>query len=301
MSSSVEPQIARRRIPPLVAYNLRRAVVSLPEHMCTRNRPLQERTLFYELPSFFHLQPRPDIGRHLEQMLALVWGENTTGWCDAGYIYNDYSSQELLDRACDAGDSELYLFEIGVGLNCGIGAQQIGYARRADCDFFVKPTLAARLTAISNEIEARYTAHGSATLSALLATMRAHKAREDAERRTTGDPDKHISEQLAAKDLERADYQRALRRLEGAVISGTNPLPTFNPFTSFAEMPQQAITLLEEAARMRLTERQRKLATSSAMAAARADEPISLNRLIAAWKPRRELRDFVFALEGGPA
>src|SRR3989344_6100072 len=54
---------------------LYRAIVLLPDAMCARDSPLQERWVFFDCPA----ATRPGI--HLEALLSMAWNVSTTGWC----------------------------------------------------------------------------------------------------------------------------------------------------------------------------------------------------------------------------
>jgi hypothetical protein len=64
------PLSGGRRIPITALGNgvICRAIVSLPASLTEPDRPLQERVVFFEAPA------RQGAGRHLEKVLASVWG-----------------------------------------------------------------------------------------------------------------------------------------------------------------------------------------------------------------------------------
>lgn len=152
--------IATPRIVPITALGnglLHRAIVSLPQHMTERDKPLQERIVFFEVPA------GTDVGRgeYLEKLLAVTWGIDTTNWCENGYLYNINTTQDLYSYAFGLEDTgELRLFETGCGgdLMPAIGPNRIHYARAADVDMFVPPKVAARLRELSEVIEDLYAA-----------------------------------------------------------------------------------------------------------------------------------------------
>lgn len=115
-----------------------RAFVSLPAELCQRDRPLQERTVFFEAEYNYAQQSNTGAARALEQLLALAWGVDTTGWCEDGLIYNLWRERELLDNAYSEGGDER-LLEIGCG------PEGVTYAKAADVDLFVTPRNRARL------------------------------------------------------------------------------------------------------------------------------------------------------------
>jgi hypothetical protein len=118
------------------SMTLYRAIVSLPDHMTEYARRAQERIVFFDLPV------GKNAGRHLEQILSAVWGIDTAGWVECGFIYNINSEHELLSEhafgAADTGD--LRLFETGA-----YGGNVI-YADLDDVDLFVPPCVRARLS-----------------------------------------------------------------------------------------------------------------------------------------------------------
>lgn len=152
------PTTALKRIPRPLAITslgngiLHRAIVSLPNHMTERDRPLQERIVFFEAPS------SAGAAAHLEQLLAAAWCIDTANWCDNGYIYNINSVNELYAHAFGGElTGELRLFEVGAGGDeFGVGPDRIHYARAWDVDFFVPPRVAGRLLDLSDMIEQLY-------------------------------------------------------------------------------------------------------------------------------------------------
>ena len=110
---------------------LYRAIVSLPDSMCERDRPLQERWVFFECPG--DTQP----GDRLEALLALAWNIDTTSWCDRGLIYNVSEASELIVQG-DA-DDDTALFE------CEWGNGGTKHVHPRDVDFYCTPRVRARL------------------------------------------------------------------------------------------------------------------------------------------------------------
>lgn len=133
---------------------LHRAIVSLPDALTSRDRPIQERRVFFEAPRGEH------PSRHLEKLLALAWGVDTARWAEWGYIYNVDDAYALASDSFAAGDDtgDLCLFETGCGGDIGIGPQRIHYARAADIDLFVTPAKAERLRSTMAYIELLYAA-----------------------------------------------------------------------------------------------------------------------------------------------
>lgn len=124
-----------RAIPPSL-YGVHCAVVSLPDQLCDRNRPLQERYVFFEA--------KGEPGAHLEKLLALTWDVDTRGWCEAGWIYNVRSAHDRMADGMGEGNSRI--FECGWG-----GPEGITYIDRADCDYLVTPRMRSRLEAAHAE------------------------------------------------------------------------------------------------------------------------------------------------------
>ncbi|SFF15044.1 hypothetical protein [Paracidovorax wautersii] len=128
------PPKSRRPTPAHYLANgkLYRAIVSLPQYMCRRDRPLQERWVFFDCCT-----RRP--AEHLESLLTTIWGADTHGWADAGLIYNVTEASDLI--AQNDADDDTALFERAWGSE---GTQ---YVAPADVDFFVRPEVRAVLEA----------------------------------------------------------------------------------------------------------------------------------------------------------
>ena len=90
---------------------LYRAIVSLPDSMCERDRPLQERWVFFDCPG------NTNPGERLEALLALAWNTDTTSWCDIGLIYNVSEASELIAQVFGA--------EVGSHARSAFGVAQI--------------------------------------------------------------------------------------------------------------------------------------------------------------------------------
>ena len=58
---------------------LYRAIVSLPNGLCERDRPMQERIVFFEGPYDFMQRSNAGAAEVLEKLLALAWSADTTG------------------------------------------------------------------------------------------------------------------------------------------------------------------------------------------------------------------------------
>ena len=128
------PPKSRRPTPAhyLASGKLYRAIVSLPNHMCGRDRPLQERWVFFDCG-------HGDPATRLERLLSSIWGVNTVGWAYAGLIYNLVEASELIEQ--NDADDDTALFE------CAWGAGGTQYVSPSDVDFFVRPEVRALLEA----------------------------------------------------------------------------------------------------------------------------------------------------------
>jgi len=118
----------------LTCGRLYRAIVSLPPELCPLDEPLHERIVFFD-------GPRTDPADHLETLLAHAWNIQTTGWAEAGFIYNISPAFDLTQEGLSE-DPGARLFELSWG-----GPEGIGYADPARVDLFVAPVLKARLQA----------------------------------------------------------------------------------------------------------------------------------------------------------
>mgnify|MGYP007089699630 CR=1 FL=1 len=160
MSAGLPCALLRRQGAPwfneIPVGKLCRAFVSLPPQLCPVGRPMAERTVFFEC--------KPGVGaaQHLEQLLALAWCVDTTGWAEKGFIYNVFSAAELMrerwspDDDDDGDESPLVLFECGWGGPGGIGPEHTHYSRVQDCDLFVTPRVWMVLVSALAEIELLY-------------------------------------------------------------------------------------------------------------------------------------------------
>ena len=110
---------------------LYRAIVSLPRDMCERDRPLQERWVFFDCPT--GETPHP----HIEALLALAWNVSSIGWCDRGIIQGITEASDLIAQG-DA-DDDTALFE------CECGSEGTKHVALHDVDFFCTPRVRARL------------------------------------------------------------------------------------------------------------------------------------------------------------
>lgn len=131
-SPSPRPPVGRPHPAHYQAHGrLYRAIVSLPDSMCERDRPLQERWVFFDCPT--NVEP----GHRLECLLHMAWNISTIGWCDRGYIYNLTEASALI--AQNDADDDTALFE------CGWGAGGTQHVALHDVDFFCTPRVRARL------------------------------------------------------------------------------------------------------------------------------------------------------------
>lgn len=133
---------------------LHRAYVALPGSLCGRDRPMQERTVFFETA-------HGCAYAHLQRLLALAWGVDTSDWAGRGCIYNCHSARDLYANNTSCAPllrnaADLRLFECGWGGPDGIGAERVHYSRAAECDLVVTPRVHARLSAALAEIERLY-------------------------------------------------------------------------------------------------------------------------------------------------
>lgn len=142
---------------------LHRAIVAEPQ--LGWSGPYTERVVFFESPGGVH------ASSYLAQVLALIWGRDTSTWCEDGSIYNVASKDDLAQQSWngEADSHDLYLFETGCGGENGIGPNRIHYARVADVDCFVSPKSAKRLHRALSIIEAL---HGDQDAIELLSKIR---------------------------------------------------------------------------------------------------------------------------------
>jgi hypothetical protein len=112
---------------------LYRAIVSLPQGMCERDRPLQERWVFFDCPGAERAAER------LQELLALAWNTSTTGWADSGLIYNIVTASDVADQ--NGAHDDAAWFE------CAWGSEGTQYVSPDDVDYFCTPIVRARLEA----------------------------------------------------------------------------------------------------------------------------------------------------------
>lgn len=112
---------------------LMRAIVTLPRHMTTDGRSLQERWVFFDAPSV------SGAGERLAQLLAPVWNIDTVGWANDGSIYNLEEASELIRQ--NEADDDTALFE------CEWGKNGTKHVAAEDVDYFCTPRVRARLEA----------------------------------------------------------------------------------------------------------------------------------------------------------
>ena len=110
---------------------LYRAIVSLPDSMCERDRPLQDRWVFFDCTG------NTNPGERLEALLALAWNIDTSSWCDRGLIYNITDARELITQGDADDDTALFEYEWG--------SEGTKHVALADVDFFCTPRVRARL------------------------------------------------------------------------------------------------------------------------------------------------------------
>lgn len=128
---------------------LYRAIVTLPEAMCSRHLAFQERWVFFDCPNAV-----PPTER-LELLLALAWNVDTAGWTAIGSIYNVTSARDLIEE--NDGHDDTALFECAWG-----GAEGVQHVSRDDVDLFVPPTVRERLEAAMTRIQALAALNGGA-------------------------------------------------------------------------------------------------------------------------------------------
>lgn len=153
MSKRTTPNAQDWRVP----GRLHRAIVCLPSELCQRDRPMQERKVFFEANSY------GGEARQLEALLAIAWNVDTTEWCERGFIYNLVSAHEVLRMGYSFGPEEtgnLRLLESGCGGDgdYAVGPDRIHYWRAADVDLFVTPAIAAHMHELLARVEALYAA-----------------------------------------------------------------------------------------------------------------------------------------------
>lgn len=144
-----------RRIPIHALGNgvLHRAIVSLPRHMTERDRPLQERFIFFEAPS------RQGACQYLERLLATAWCTDTADWGELGLIYNIDDAAELQRSRYGADETgELSVLECGCGGDGieAVGEHRVHYARDRDVDVFTTPRVAVRLRELLAQVDHLY-------------------------------------------------------------------------------------------------------------------------------------------------
>ena len=114
-----------------------------------------ERHVFFERDALDEREPAVV----LRDLLATVWGIDTSDWLDRGLICNVRSAKEQIET-WSVGDStpeDWRLFECGFGSAfLGVGPELVHYCRADEFDVYTSPKIAARLRIISNEIETAY-------------------------------------------------------------------------------------------------------------------------------------------------
>lgn len=154
-------------MPPFLPPLLHRAIVAVPG---AHYESYAERVVFFEVPL------RANPARHLEQLLAVLWHQDTTGWAEDGAIYNIDNAGELAKSggAGQADEDGLYLLEVGSGKE-GIGPHRVYYARADHVDLYVSPRLATRLQGALAMTEALYAQQAGTDVLARLAKNAADK------------------------------------------------------------------------------------------------------------------------------
>lgn len=134
--------------------SLHRAIVDLPDDMTERDRPIQCRIVFFEVPAGAH------ASSHLAKVLSAAWCVDAVALAERGLITNVQSAQELLhENGIDAPD-DLGLFVTGTGGPSlpAVGPERLHYARTHDVDLFTTPRVVTRLQELLAAIEDLYQA-----------------------------------------------------------------------------------------------------------------------------------------------
>jgi hypothetical protein len=137
-----------------------RAIVNVPPELASDNTLSPQRIVFFEA------QDDDAADTHLEELLAKMWGVDTTGWIESYFIHSVYSVAELRCMSSSAAPAnDLQLFEMGTGGNEGtvVSHDQIRYARSDQVDLFVSPRVSVRLRDAMDTIDAMYLAKASAS------------------------------------------------------------------------------------------------------------------------------------------
>jgi hypothetical protein len=154
----MEARAAARELP-----GVYRAIVSLSDALTSRDRPLEERIVFFEA------DPPRRAHETLTELLRTVWRVDTTDWVRDGLIYNVCSAVELIgERAAEGLPPVHALFERASG---GDGSDplmvdRVRYARLHEVDLFVRPQAYQALLRVIREIDARYDAAARARAAA---------------------------------------------------------------------------------------------------------------------------------------
>jgi hypothetical protein len=116
---------------------------------------LFERHIFFERPASDKRAPAVV----LRDLLATVWGTDTSAWLDRGLICNVRSAKEQIETwsVSTSTPEDWKLFECGFGSKVlGVGPELVHYCREDEVDIYTSPKVAARLRIISHEIETAY-------------------------------------------------------------------------------------------------------------------------------------------------
>lgn len=134
--------------------SLHRAIVDLPDGMTERDRPIQCRIVFFEVP------PGAHPSSHLVAVLSANWCIDAARMAERGLITNVQSAYELLHENGHESAGEFGLFVTGAGGPSlpAIGPDRLHYARLHDVDLFTTPRVVARLQELLAAIEDLYQA-----------------------------------------------------------------------------------------------------------------------------------------------
>jgi hypothetical protein len=136
-----------------------RAIVSLPPELAGGKTLRPERIVFFEAPD------DNTADTYLEELLAKMWGIDTTGWVESYFIHSVFSVAELRCMATSSAPAnDLQLFELGNGghESTVITSEHIRYARSSQVDLFVSPQVSIRLRDALDTIDALYMTKASA-------------------------------------------------------------------------------------------------------------------------------------------
>lgn len=134
--------------------SLHRAIVDLPDGMTERDRPIQCRIVFFEVPAGAH------PSSHLVKVLSATWCIDAADLAERGLITNVQSAHELLRENGIEAPGDLGLFVTGAGGPSlpAVGPERLHFARTHDVDLFTTPRVTARLQELLTAIEDLYQA-----------------------------------------------------------------------------------------------------------------------------------------------